>query len=188
MRIINAKLEAAVNSLVDDKFKPLIEKAEKERGEAGDALYIAIFGGELDYINSLRHDWYLEGSDFRYHSKPLGGMVYYERIFMSQSRRLPVSGDVRFIPKTTTLEACEKAYSAYKNKEESVQKFNEDRRGLKNNLMNFGRQFRTLKRLEEQSEELASYYKKRENIATTNLPAVTYDQIISQYPEIISGE
>lgn len=180
MRLTMGMVDVAVKRFVSEKYDSIVKLAEDERDMAGGRVYDAIFGKDGDYMLSLREGWYSLQSRFYYSPQ---GSKHSGYVHVCECVRVPIDGYVRVIPVSSTLEICDNSYERYIEANHHYDVATKRRRELIRDLDCFARQFTTVEKLAQHNEALAAYCGPLSPVSP-NVPALTFDQIFQNYPEI----
>lgn len=182
MRLSKSAIEAAVIKYANEKFKSLLEEADKNKLIAGGHLYAALFGEEAKVIKNISQGWYSERNCFNLDISGLPISNYI--VCMETTRRVPLDSYVRCLPESANIEGVKTAIKNYDDKCKEREDIRERKMEFRKDMRRFASQFTTLKKLSEHNEEFAKYFFGFENVQTKNLPAITCQQILEKYPEI----
>ena len=162
-------------------FDELLKKACAEKLLLGDAVYFAFFLGEEDYLASLKPGWFRESNTFyighfpEWAKHPANPSLF----LMSSARRLPLDRYIRSLSTSATLDHVEKTLDAYAAKENFICELEDKQRMMRKEILGFLAQFTTDKKLLAVAPELEMFLP--EDVATLNLPAISYAQITEKY-------
>lgn len=182
MRLSKGSISTAARQYSMDKFKKLVESAETNKKRTGSLVYEALFSGESESLKTLLEGWYSERDSF-YLCIP-GIPNSEEKIFMDTTKRIPLDGHVRYLPKTAATLTLNLAVMNYNEKCKIINEIKDKRGAFIFDMQRFANQFTTLERLAKHNEEFASYFVGSDKAIATNLPAITCEQILEKYPEI----
>lgn len=182
MRLSKGAIETAAGKYSHEKFKNLIEEADKTKRLAGSSLYSAIFIGEAEKIAAIPQGWFSERDNFKFNIDDLPIDNYI--VHMQSTCRVPLDSYVRYLPESAKIETVKAAIKNYDEKCKELENIGDRKSQFRQDMKRFASQFPTLKKLAEHNEEFAKYFFGFDKVATANLPAITCEQILEKYPEI----